>query len=90
MNVVTGAEPKRNPPGLATGSGNCVMPSEHVAHARFCSMKVNAVVAAAIWRILRTVREDEFLRTAAASTLVEILTNFEVMLPLVYVAVGRP
>jgi len=45
-------------------------------------MKVNAVVAAAIWRILRMVREGEFLHTAAASMLVEILTNFEVMLPL--------
>jgi hypothetical protein len=44
-------------------------------------MNVNAVVVAAILRILRIVGESEFLR-AATTALVETLTNFEVMLPL--------
>jgi hypothetical protein len=53
----------------------------HTAHAMFCSMKVNAVVVAAIWRILRAERELEFRRTATA--LVEMPTN-SVILPLTF------
>jgi len=55
-------------------------------------MNVNAVVVAAILRILRIVGESEFLRAATTALvetlLVETLTNFEVMLPLDF-ALGR-
>jgi hypothetical protein len=44
-------------------------------------MNVNAVVVAAIWRILRAEREREFVRTAVTA-LVEMPECTEVMLPL--------
>src|SRR5215471_13294336 len=65
-----------------------VVPSLHVAHARFCSMKVNAVVVAAIRRIRRATRGGAFVRTAA-TLLDEMLVNSEVIVPLDFVASVR-
>jgi len=50
-------------------------------------MKVNAVVVAAIWRILRAEREDEFRRTAATA-LVDMPECSELMLSLTLYARG--
>jgi hypothetical protein len=50
-------------------------------------MNVNAVVVAAIWRILRAEREREFVRTAVTA-LVEMPECTEVMLPLTLYAHG--
>jgi hypothetical protein len=49
-------------PNPVVGKG---VPLLHVAHARFCSMKVNAVVVAATRRSLRAEREGAFRRWAA-------------------------
>jgi hypothetical protein len=50
-------------------------------------MNVNAVVVAAIWRILRAEREREFVRTAVTA-LVEMPECSKVMLPLTLYAQG--
>src|SRR5262252_7570798 len=54
-------------------------PLLHVAHAKFCSMNVNAVVVAAILRILRAEHVGEFRRTFATAS-VKVLGDSELML----------
>src|SRR5215469_3575285 len=45
--------------------GGKIVPSLHTAQAKLCNTKVNAVVVAAIWRILRAKRGRAFRRVTA-------------------------
>src|SRR5262249_29206616 len=65
--------------GLKPPVGTEVLPSLHTAQAKFCSMKVNAVVAAAILRILRVEHVGEF-RCAFATPFIKVLADTERML----------
>src|SRR5262249_34671161 len=61
--------------------GGTVAPLLHAAQAKFCSIKVNAVVVAAIRRIRRATRGGAFVRTAA-TLLDEMFVDSVVILPL--------
>src|SRR5215467_937657 len=63
--------------GVKPPAGKFV-PLLHTAQAKFCSMKVNAVVVAAILRILRVERLGEF-RCTVATALVGIPVNSKVI-----------